>query len=268
MKPSRLILVAGIFGAIYAPGVFADSSFDMVSSTQYETGSGMDTIHEMIVPDVTAQMTRASFTQMVVDHLYTPAQIDHCYWDIAPSLPPTFTLLYTDVPTSASYGKELCIALRDGLATGFKDGSFHPNDMIHFTEASKILSKAYALAPYAEINQTGNWYAPYAFAVANRNAIPETVTTYYHTMTTAEVMDMLDRLSNNITWRTATSYEDIDHSSQQPIPLKPRVTEQTTATNLKTGSTSSLPSLPTSSMPSSMPTSASTSSTQPWYKLF
>lgn len=277
---SRLLLVGALAGLTYAPLASAKFISDVIPSTSYTT-PGMEQTQEKYqdqptidigVPDGTNQhgsMSRASFTAMVIEHMYSAEEIEHCFWDIAPTLPPTFTLLYTDVSASNIYAKKLCVAMRDGYARGYNDGSFRPDQTITFAEASKILARAYSLAPYAEATNREAWYAPYAYVLAVRNAIPTNITTLQHSVTARDTAEMLDRLGNDIRTRPSTPYSDIDARlranamrarreaaglSTQPVP-----TTRTPAAERPSQ---------TSSAASSAPASSAASSEQPWYKLF
>lgn len=275
MKPSRFLLTLGLLGIAYAPAVSAKFIEDIIPSTNYTTPSpaaippaatgGSITTTAPVAP--TGTLTRAEFTQMIVSRLYPQAEIDRCYWDIASTLPPTFTLLYTDVPASSPYGKALCIAMRDGLARGYKDGSFRPNDVIRFSEASKIISRAYVLAPYAESTTTGAWFSQYAFALANRNAVPMTVTTFQHAMTAAETEEILKRLAGSITWEPARTYTEIEQASRPRAASMTTVSSTTESrTPIKTTSDASVK--PNTSSSSSSAKKEENGSESPWYKLF
>ncbi len=272
MKSSRLVLLAGLLGVIYSPAASAKFITNVLPSTERSTSSSMTL--PLDVPadmDTNSSMTRASLTAMVVDHLYTQEQIDSCFWDIAPSLPPTFTLLYTDVPTSHKYAKELCVAMRDGLAHGYKDGSFNPNKVVTFAEASKIIARAYALAPYAEANMTDTWFVPYAFALANTKAIPLTVTSFDHTVTVGQAIEMLDRLGNDIRTRPSQSYAElVKQWKAKSAPKAAATTQTTTSTSTPTTTPEKKPvsAASASSAMSSDTRQSSSSSALPWYKLF
>ncbi|UPA22943.1 S-layer homology domain-containing protein [Candidatus Peribacteria bacterium] len=266
MNLSRLVLAAGTLGMLYAPAASAKFLSDFVPSTTYVTP---EAVEDMTLPSgVTAEtkMTRASFTAMVIEHLYSDIEIENCYWDIAPTLPPTFTLLYTDVSVNASYAKQLCIALRDGIARGYKDGSYRPNNEITFAEASKIIARAYGLTPYAEATNRGAWYGPYAFALAERNTIPVSVSTLQHIVTADEAMEMLERLDNDITTRPGTPYKQLD-ARVVPLNVLLQMNRPTKALVLPPTKTTPSSAASSSSMPSSVG-STSSDTTLPWYKLF
>ena len=89
------------------------------------------------------------------------------------------------------------------------DGSFRPDQLITFAEASAILSRAYVLAPYADMNTKMAWYMPHAEALAARNVIPLTIKGFGHLVTDTETREMLDRLAEQITWKPSLTLEEV-----------------------------------------------------------
>ena len=193
--------------------------------------------------DSDALLTRAQFTTMMVDHLYTQGEIERCFWDIAPSHPPSFSLVFTDVPVTNMYAKHICIAMRDGLVRGYRDGSFHPNQSINMAEASKIISRAYALAPFAELDTTGSWFSPYLYALTVRNAVPASITSLRQSLTAGELNEMLNRLEGDVTWEPATSYDEFVAARRavaNPTPVTPTAPSSTgTSSSAVSGTVSS-----------------------------
>lgn len=203
--------------------------------------------------DTQAPMRRAELTAMVVNAAYTRGEIEHCFWDIASSIPPTFTLVFTDVSIDHPYAKEICIAMRDGLVRGFADGSFRPEEPMNMAEASKIIARAYAFTPFADAGKHAIWYEPYMRSLAVRNVIPQTITKADQLVGASDVREMLDRIHGDITWRPAQSYETL-----VPAPRIQRSVGVTQATPAPSTPTKQTPKAGTSS--SSLSSSASQSS--------
>lgn len=61
---------------------------------------------------------------------------------------------YSDVPTTHPFYREITIAAKNGLASGFPDGSFRPNAPISRAETAAFLTRAY---PLEEGKQSANW---------------------------------------------------------------------------------------------------------------
>lgn len=202
--------------------------------------------------DADKVLTRAEFVTMIVDEQYAQWEIDRCFWDIASDLPPTFELVFTDVPVTNIYAKHICIAMRDGIVKGYRDGSFKPEQSINMAEASKILSRAYALAPFAEMDTTGSWFSPYLYALTVRNAVPASITSIRQELTAGELMEILTRLKNGITWEPSRSFDDF---MPRPVAV---VTRPTTTASSETASSASN-STPASNTRSSAAVSAASS---------
>ncbi|MCM3171879.1 glycoside hydrolase family 3 N-terminal domain-containing protein [Paenibacillus sp. MER 99-2] len=61
---------------------------------------------------------------------------------------------YSDVPTTHPFYREITIAAKNGLASGFPDGNFRPNAPISRAETAAFLTRAY---PLEEGKQSANW---------------------------------------------------------------------------------------------------------------
>lgn len=205
-------------------------------------------------PDAT--LTRAQFTAMTVRALYTQRQIDSCFGIIVSSKNPSFRLLYRDVSVRSQYAKELCIAMRDGIAKGYRDGTFHPNRSITFDEASKVLARAYGLSPYAEAEQSNPWFRQYVTILGQRHAIPLTVTSFDHRMNVQESLDMIKRVHDGVTWKPSRTYAELEDLTKPPVL---HTVESPVGGGGRT---------PIKGSTSSERQSESSSSSVPWYKFF
>lgn len=128
-------------------------------------------------PSSGALVTRLTFTRAVIGYLYTEENFEDCFQNIAPnpSEPVRFTHLFRDIPITAPYAKEICVAIRTSLIDGKSDGSFRANEPITIAEASKILAKAYGLT-YPAPRPTGKpWYDISIRAMKKADALPEAV---------------------------------------------------------------------------------------------
>ncbi|MFA7682291.1 MAG: S-layer homology domain-containing protein [Candidatus Peribacteraceae bacterium] len=116
-------------------------------------------------------VTRAQFIMQVIQELYPEGIPTACFEQLSPS---RYWLLFSDVPTDAPYGPQLCAAMIAGLVDGYSDATFRPNASINYAEASKILAKAFALAS-DPTDPTVAWYAPFVKAMRAHNALPSNV---------------------------------------------------------------------------------------------
>lgn len=206
---------------------------------QFETqGRALSGGTQTVLPIPQGSLTRIEFTALVVSRLYTDAQISHCYWDIAPKMPPRFTLLFSDVSTDHPYAKHLCTAMLNGIVRGYRDGSFKPDQLINVAEAGKILSRAFVLAPYADWEWSENWYQPHIQALAMSNAIPMEVQRLDQIVTGPLFEEMFARLEKGITNRQSRTYDEL-----KPRPAAIRTTPKPAREALSSSSSSSAVSI-------------------------
>lgn len=88
-------------------------------------------------------VTRAQAVTFLVRELY-PEQLEK----------PAEGTTYSDVPKTHAFTKEIVIASKNGLASGFPDGSFRPDTPLSRAETAAFLTRAYSLS---EGKQTTNW---------------------------------------------------------------------------------------------------------------
>ncbi|WP_418038066.1 glycoside hydrolase family 3 N-terminal domain-containing protein [Paenibacillus xylanilyticus] len=91
----------------------------------------------------TGLVTRAQAVTFLVRELY-PEQLEK----------PAEGTTYSDVPKTHAFNKEIAIASKNGLASGFPDGSFRPDAPLSRAETAAFLTRAYSLS---EGKQTANW---------------------------------------------------------------------------------------------------------------
>ncbi|PWW36162.1 MULTISPECIES: glycoside hydrolase family 3 N-terminal domain-containing protein [Paenibacillus] len=89
-------------------------------------------------------VTRAQAVTFMVRELY-PQQLEK---------PVEGTTTYSDVPTTHPFYREIAIASKNGLASGFPGGSFRPDAPLSRAETAAFLTRAYSLL---EGKQPANW---------------------------------------------------------------------------------------------------------------
>ncbi len=156
--------------------------------------------------DTSALLTRADFIKLIIDHTYTDEEMKTCFAALSPS---NYQLLFTDVSTSETYAKELCVAMKTGIVRGYQDGSFRPNQPINFAEASKVYTRAFSLSPAAGITASVPWYRGSVEALAARGAIPNNVKEFAQPMTYLTQEEILRRLTNDITYLDSKTYDSL-----------------------------------------------------------
>lgn len=90
-----------------------------------------------------AQVTRAQAVTFMVRELY-PEQLQK----------EVVGTTYSDVPTTHPFHREITIAAKNGLASGFPNGTFRPDAPLSRAETAAFLTRAYSLA---EGNEPARW---------------------------------------------------------------------------------------------------------------
>ena len=90
-------------------------------------------------------VTRVELVESIVRSMYAADHTDNCFAFISPSIPPSYTHLFKDVPRDASYALDVCTAMFVGVTKGHDDNTFRPLEPVTVAEASTMLAKAYGL---------------------------------------------------------------------------------------------------------------------------
>lgn len=143
-------------------------------------------------------ISRQDIVVSVVRDVYNNDVRPDCFDRISSNLPATFTHLFTDVSLSNAHAKEICVGMFVGLVEGQKDGSFVPQASANLVDVAKVVTKAYGIAPLPSLRvQSGiPWHEPFWFALAKRNAIPETVKSRSSVLTRGEFAEILYRIKD------------------------------------------------------------------------
>lgn len=146
------------------------------------------------------ELSRLDLLLAIVRDVYAADVSERCFDNIAPEIPARFTHLFTDVPRSAGYAKEVCVGMFVGILNGQKDGSLKPFWSANLAEAAKVISKAYGIAPFLGLYPKPEipWHEPYWYALARRDAIPESIRMQRnHRLTRGEFAEILFRLRSD-----------------------------------------------------------------------
>jgi hypothetical protein len=108
---------------------------------------------------------------------------------------------FKDVNSSAWYAKTIAVAVDKGIAAGYKDGTFKPDQTVNRAEYLKLLLKSASIEPSTTISKPYNdvaltdWFAPYAF-LANKMNLLQSSTTFRPAdgMTRAGVAETIYRM--------------------------------------------------------------------------
>ncbi len=224
------------------------------------------------------QLSRAEFAALIVRSQFSETEIWNCFWDIAPSHPPRFDLVYADIATDDPYAKEICTAMKYGVIRIPANGRFDGDRPIIFSEAATMMSRAFGLEPYADADRVSTWYYKHVRALIRLNAVPVSVRAIDHRVTAGITMEMLDRVQNGITDRPSQD-QQVLIPLIRPVPTTPSQQSNSsvplaTSPAPSTGSTSSVPTTvrPSSSARSVQASSQhsidASSSKKSWWDLF
>jgi len=97
--------------------------------------------------------------------------------------------------TTGWYAPYVCYAKKNGVISGYKDGTFKPSRTIGFAEAAKMVAELYGMDAPAG----GNWYEGYVKALQKKKSIPPSVTTPDKALTRGEVAELLWRVKEGKT---------------------------------------------------------------------
>ncbi len=102
------------------------------------------------------------------------------------------TVYFPDVNRDAWYAASVCVVKVAKIVDGYDDGTYKPNRTINVAEAMKMLAGVFAYETKTE--PTDDWFMPYARALAERNAIPTSITGFGDPITRGEMAEILYRL--------------------------------------------------------------------------
>lgn len=174
-------------------------------------------------PDAT--INRAEFVKILAASSYSAEEIYDC------PLHGDMGTVFSDVSGDTWYISYLCTARSHDVIIGYPDGTFRPGDAVSFVEAAKIITASYSIGEPA-LNCSGPdgyeicaghaamgdiWYTRHITALADRHAIPVTVSSPYHEVTRGEMAEMIWRLKAGITDLPSNEYGDITGGEAHPL---------------------------------------------------
>ncbi len=147
-------------------------------------------------------ISRAAFTKIVIGAQFSPEEIDSC---ITENTNNTDTVFFPDVPANQWFAPYVCVAKSKGIINGFPDGFFRPEKKISFAEAAKIVGIAF----HAEKSTNDAWYEPFVEFLAEKKAIPTTITNIEKNITRGEMAEIIYRLRNHISIKASQSADNL-----------------------------------------------------------
>lgn len=99
---------------------------------------------------------------------------------------------FTDVPRDAWFAPYVCTAQRRGIAKGYPDGSFRPEQDVNWAEALAIVSRAYGWD--IEERTGGAWYEAYAETFDRRDVLARHSYVPWHPLSRERAADLVYRM--------------------------------------------------------------------------
>ena len=152
-------------------------------------------------PDL--NINRAEFTKIIIGAQFDMTTIDNCITENIQT--ESTNVFFPDVPKDEWFAKYVCVAKRQHIIDGYPDGTFQPGNMINFAESAKIISNAFGFESSGETV----WYKPFVENLAEKNAIPTTITRFDSRISRGEMAEMIYRLKANVTTKESWDYETI-----------------------------------------------------------
>lgn len=173
MKPKMIMVIGAMLGSLLISTGSA-AAVERFTDLQYSKWAE-DSINYMAHRGTVAgagngkfmperHVTRAQAVTFIVRELY-PEQLQSG----------TEGTSYTDVPTTHPFYREIAVAELNGLASGFPDGTFHPDIVMSRAETAAFLTRAYSLVAGKQSvslkDTEGHWAAAPILAMSSNGLI-------------------------------------------------------------------------------------------------
>lgn len=103
-----------------------------------------------------------------------------------------FEPCFTDVPVDAWFAPYVCAAKRRGIANGYADGSFKPEQEVNWAEAIALLSRTYGWD--VEERAGERWYEPFVETLERRDVLAEHSYVPWHALSRERAADLVYRM--------------------------------------------------------------------------
>lgn len=159
-------------------------------------------------PDQT--INRAEFVKILMLALFPTDRMNACFrtpfFDVTEST--------IDNPGAPWYIQYLCAASDEHLITGYPDYTFRPSNPINFAEAATILGKGFFLREevqgrFQAPDTSAEWFKKYVTLLADKNAIPLSISRFDQLITRGEMAEMIYRLKAAVTDKPSQTYGDL-----------------------------------------------------------
>ena len=141
---------------------------------------------------------------------------------------------FNDVEFTSWYAPYFCSGIRSGIVRGYPDQTFRPAQTINFVEAAKIIvtTDAYFGGSLTVSRQGNTWYEGYVRALAERKAIPLSITSFGQVITRGEMAEMVWRLKVGMIDKPSRTYEQLSSDASYKLLSLPSYTVKNYARNI------------------------------------
>ncbi|MEI7511746.1 MAG: S-layer homology domain-containing protein [Candidatus Peregrinibacteria bacterium] len=172
-----------LFGIVLFPsGALAQTFSDVLMNhpyaqdIQYLTSAGIVSGYAdgTFKPDAT--INRAEFLKILIEAKYTTDDIKNC---IDGNIPEDWTYVHlSDVPRDAWFAPYVCQAKKEGIVSGYADGTFKPSQTITLAEAAKMVVNTMIGIEYEKVEakiNSSDWWQPFITKLEENKNIPQTL---------------------------------------------------------------------------------------------
>lgn len=202
MKYSSLSLVMALLPMTVSAAGFSDvpTSSPAYDAINYVQSEGIVSGYPDGTYKPNATVNRAELTKIIVESLFDENDIESC---------DTEQIQFSDINDDAWYVPYLCVAVEDGIISGYEDGTFHGERTVNLAEASKIITKGIFedIDPPADWEE---WYTPYVQVLAEEGALPTTLTTIDAGLSRGDLAQIIFRLDAEIDMLPSLDASDLD----------------------------------------------------------
>lgn len=200
------------------------------------------------------KITRDAFTKIIINSKYSKQEINDClthhYVSGADEGAISFGNVFPDV-NGGSYGQDqynsyqynpyngskfapyICVAKINGIVNGYSSGNFGPQDKTTFDASAKIIANTFN---GSALNSTdvNNKFQVYVDYLANRKAIPTSISTLKTEITRGDMVEMIYRLKANIQSKSSKNYAELNIQDKSKNSIVSELLGKWQTTNLMT----------------------------------
>ncbi len=161
---AALLVPAGAAAATLTPSQQDAVSYAIDAGLLTEGDAGLDTDHIV---------TRRELVTMTLKRIYPNRDFGRCFEWIAPSLPVTYTKLFSDVLITDDSAESFCAAMVMGLISGQPDGSLKPDTQVSLAEAAKVITRGFGIYQFGRVDPADfPWFVQYIDPLVAHDALP------------------------------------------------------------------------------------------------